>query len=153
MGTFGEVFNGGYTLPPEVQSIIQRLQSQTQGNAPLSQNQPGFQSASNYLQDLLNPDSEAMRAYQEPAMRQFQQEIIPGIAERFSLGNEKGSSAFQNSLTQAGGNLSAQLNQQRGQQQMQALPLLLQLLQMPFDQFSKLSDQLLNAPYAYQEGI
>ena len=152
MGIFDSL-QGGWELPPELKSYIQSLQRQTQGRAPLAQNQQGFRTAGNYLQQLFGQGDEAMDAFQQPAMNQFQQEIIPQIAERFSLGNEKGSSAFQNSLAQAGGNLAAMLNQQRGQMQQQALPQLLNMSQIPFNQYSQLGSQLMGAPYTYKPGI
>lgn len=134
---------GGYQLPPEVQKYLKQYQK----SGGLGQQQ-GYQQGLGYLQQLFQPDSESMSAFNEPAMRQFQQEIIPAIAERFSLGDEKGSSGFQNTLAQAGGNLAAMLNQQREQIRQQSLPQLLGYLQAPQQQTQSM---LYGAPWAYQQ--
>src|SRR5690606_40762749 len=108
---------GGYELPPEVSKYLKSLR---RGGGIGSQ--PGYQQGLGYLQSLFDDDSEAFQQFSEPTMRQFQQQILPQIAERFSLGDEKGSSGSQNTLAQAGANLSALLGQQREQLRQQSLP-------------------------------
>ena len=84
-----------------------------------------------FLQNLLNPSTESAAAFEAPFKRQFQEEIIPGLAERFSgagAGAQK-SSAFQQALGQAGAGLSENLAGIRGGMQMQGLQGALQLLQ------------------------
>ncbi len=66
-----------------------------------------------YLTSLLQGGPEATAAFNEPYLRQFQQEIVPGITERF--GGQAGSSGALNSsglnqsLAAAGSNLEATL--------------------------------------------
>lgn len=84
--------------------ILQMLQGQLgQGGS--------FGQAQNYLQNLLSGSPESMQAFQAPAMRQFNEQIVPGLAERFSgLGaGSQSSSAFQQALGQAGAGLAENL--------------------------------------------
>lgn len=63
--------------------------------------------------------------FSAPYKKQFEEEIIPGIAERFSAGGAQRSSAFQQQLGQAGKDLSTNLAFLRSQQQQSLLgPLL-----------------------------
>lgn len=70
------------------------------------------QSALQNLQSMLSGDASA---YEKPAMRQFHQQIVPGIMERFSgLGaGSQQSSAMGQMLGQAGAGLDERLAMQR----------------------------------------
>jgi hypothetical protein len=94
------------TKTPEQQQLLSQLLEQLGG--PLGQ---GMQ---NILQ-LLSGDPEAFKAFEAPAMRQFEEQIVPGLAERFSgMGaGAQSSSAFQQALGQAGASLSERLAMQR----------------------------------------
>lgn len=74
-------------------------------------NIPGME----YLQQLMSNDPAAFEAYEQPMMRQFNQEIVPGIAERFSgMGmGSRNSGAFQQQVAGAAGRLSENLGAQR----------------------------------------
>lgn len=78
-------------------------------------------------------------AFAAPAKRQFEEEIIPGLAQKFaSTGGASlvNSSAFQQQLARAGEDLSARLGEQRGQmQQGQIGQLLGALLGPQFERF------------------
>ena len=70
---------------------------------------------------------------EQQARQGFQQQTIPGIAERFSMmgsGGGQRSSAFAGSLGQAGANLEGQLAQQKQTYGMQQQNQLMQMLQM-----------------------
>lgn len=92
---------------------------------------PAQQAGVDYLQELFSP--EAYSRLEAPAMRQFQEEIVPGIAERFSAmgSGSKGSSAMKNSLGRAGVDLATNLASIRQQGMMGALPQALGLQQFP----------------------
>jgi hypothetical protein len=94
-----------------------------------------FGAGSDFLQNLLSGSPGATSAFEAPFMQQFQQQIAPGIAERFAGmgtgGGASSSSALNNSLAQAGGNLQNQLAQLRSGLQMQALPQALQYANQP----------------------
>lgn len=73
----------------------------------------GYGESTDLLRQLMDPNSEAVSQFTEPYMKQFQQETIPGLAERFSgmgaMGGGLSSSGFGQSLSAAGGNLQSQL--------------------------------------------
>jgi hypothetical protein len=99
------------TLDPQQQQLMQQIYQGLQGSLG-----PGFEN----LQKILSGDTSA---YEAPAMRQFEEEIIPGIAERFTgagAGAQR-SSAFTQGLGQAGAGLAENLAQQRAGLQSQAL--------------------------------
>lgn len=82
------------------------------------------ESGLNLLQQLLSGDDEAFSQFEDPFKRQFQQETVPGIAERFAgLGSHgsQNSSAMNLSLGQAGKELSESLASLRGGLQQNAL--------------------------------
>ena len=73
--------------------------------------------ALNYIMQILSSDPELMAQFEEPYKMQFEQETLPGIAERFAgmgTGGALGSSAFQQTLGRAGKELSTQLAALRG---------------------------------------
>lgn len=96
------------TLTPQQQNLSNQLYSGLTGG---QSNIPGL----NYIQQLLSDNPEAFASYEAPALRQFNQQIVPGIAEQFSgMGmGAQGSSAFQQQLASAAGRLSQDLAAQR----------------------------------------
>lgn len=93
--------------------------SRTQQNALnslLSGAQQQLPQGLDFLSSLLSPGMEDESIYERPAMRQFEEQIIPGIAERFTKNFGTGSSrssAFGQQLGQAGARLSEALAAQR----------------------------------------
>lgn len=85
-----------------------------------------FQSGQNYLQQLLSGSPEAMETFERPYLKQFEEQTVPGLAERFGGIGAQSSSAFQQALARAGTDLSENLASLRGGLQMQALPQALQ---------------------------
>jgi hypothetical protein len=96
------------TMNPDQQQYMQQLFSGLQGQGS---NIPGME----YLQSLFSDNPEAFNEFQAPAMRQFNEQIMPGIAERFSgMGaGSRNSSAFNNAGAMAGARLSENLSAQR----------------------------------------
>lgn len=96
---------------------------------------PLYNAGSSYLQSLLSNSPEAFQAFQQPYLENFQQNIAPGIAERFgSVGTGAGgtqSSAFANSLAQAGRGLQSDLAALRGNMQLGSLGQALGYAQQP----------------------
>lgn len=85
----------------------------------------------NFLESILGQSPEAMQQFQAPALRAFEEETVPSIAERFtgSLGEgSHRSSAFGQQLGKAGASLQENLSAQRGQLGMNALSQLQGLL-------------------------
>lgn len=122
-------------------NFLQQLLGQLQGQSSNIGQNPLFQQGSNFLQQLLSGSPESSQAFEAPAMRQFNEQIIPGIAERFSgLGaGSQSSSAFQQALGQAGAGLSENLQAMRSGLQMNALPQALGYAQQPISNYQGLA--------------
>lgn len=125
------------TLNPQQQTLLSQLLGSMQGQSGNIQQQPTFQAGQSYLQKILGGDTEAFEA---PVLRQFREQTIPGIAERFSgLGSgAQSSSAFQQALGGAGADLGERLGALRGGLQMQALPRALDFAQQPVSNLQNL---------------
>jgi len=80
--------------------------------------------AENRIAQLLGGGASGM---ENQALSQFNQQIIPSIAERFTSMGAQNSSAFQQALSQAGAGLSERLAGMREQQANRLLPSLLQV--------------------------
>ncbi|MGD8305138.1 MAG: hypothetical protein PVF17_00660 [Ignavibacteria bacterium] len=65
----------------------------------------------NYYKGILGGDTSQLQALSDPIMRQFEQQIAPGIAGRFASRNSLRSSAFQNALGTAATNLGSNIGQ------------------------------------------
>lgn len=72
-----------------------------------------------YLGDLLSGSSDALDRFQAPYMRQFNEQIVPGLAEQFAGVGGLSSSGFQQALGQAGAGLSENLAALREQMRSQ----------------------------------
>jgi hypothetical protein len=122
-------------------NILQQLLSSLQGqNTNIGQN-PLFQQGSQYIQQLLSGSPQSTAAFEAPAMRQFNEQIVPGLAERFSgLGaGSQSSSAFQQALGQAGAGLAENLQSLRSGLQMQGAQQGLQYAQQPISNYQGLA--------------
>lgn len=111
--------------PQQQQAFTQLMQMLQGGGSPL------FQSGQNVLQRYLTGGPEAYEQFKAPLMRQYREQIIPGIAERFGGMGAQKSSAFQQALSGSAADLTERLGSLRGQLQMQALPQALQYEQAP----------------------
>lgn len=74
-------------------------------------------------------DQDLYSQLEAPAMRQFQQQIAPGIANRYTGSGLKGSSGFENSLANAGSNLAENLQSQRMGYQQHAMDRVMELME------------------------
>lgn len=81
------------------------------------------------LGDLLGPQAGQLQA--DRAKEDFEKNIIPNLAERFSGVGGQSSSAFRNALGEAGSDLSARIQEMNQQRQMSLLGPLLQMLMQP----------------------
>ncbi len=110
----GSLFGGGRgdktqqlpNLSPEQQQFLSQLfESLNIGDLDLG-NDPLYKQGASQLQQLLGGDTSLI---EQPLMDQFQNEILPGIAQRFGALGAQSSSGYQNALASAGGNLTSQL--------------------------------------------
>lgn len=87
--------------------------------------QGGYGDAMSLLQQYLNPQSDIYRNFETPYLQQFEQQTVPGLAERFAglgaMGGGLSSSGFGQALGAAGANLQAQLAQMKQQYQRQSI--------------------------------
>lgn len=110
------------TYSPGQQNIQSQLQQGLGGN---------IGSIFEYLQNMLSGNSQGQSANEARARRDFSEQTLPGIAERFTGTFGEGSqrsNAFGQQLGQAGAALEENLAANRDQSQMQALQQLMQLL-------------------------
>jgi len=99
----------------------------------LNQN-PLYKQATNLLSQYLNPSQEMMKQMQAPFMRQFNEQVAPGIAQQYANAGLSNSTSFQNAMANAGSSLEERLNLQYMQAQQDALSKGLQYAQAPFQQ-------------------
>ncbi len=128
------LFGSDSSMDPFNQQALSTLLRMLKGGGGL-QNNPMFQGGSNFLQNLFSNDPNQMQQFQAPYMENFQQNIVPDIANRFAgMGTGASglsSSGFQQTLAQAGRGLQKDLASMRQGMQMQGLPQALQYAQQP----------------------
>jgi hypothetical protein len=115
-GSAFAAYKGGQNKDKQMSSFTPAQESALeQALAGITGQGGGVESALQYFTDLLQNNPEAFAKFEAPAMRQFNEEIIPGIAERFSGAGAgaQSSGAFQRSLGKAGATLSEQLQAMR----------------------------------------
>lgn len=122
------------------------------GNQDVTQ-QPGYQTGLGWLQGLFD-DPEFFKSFEAPLQRQFQEQTIPDLANRFAAqgsGGALGSTAFRNQLGREGSNLSTNIGALRGGMQQNAIPQLLGYSQQPFSNYmSMLNSALTPTQNTYQ---
>lgn len=133
------------TLSPEQKQLFQMLTGSMQDQGMpefLGQNQ-GYQNGLNYLQNLYSQSPDAFDHFSAPYIRQFKEEIVPGLAERFSMAGGKNSSAFNQAMGRAAEGLQTNLASQLESLKSSLLPQLLGYSQAPFDQYQGLLNNAL----------
>lgn len=85
------------------------------------QGQQGYGDAMGLLQKYMDPESQENLDFEEPYMRQFNEQTIPGLAERFAGAGALSSSGFGQSLSAAGGALQSDLASQKRNRMQQSL--------------------------------
>ena len=127
----------GSTYGKGALSLIDQIQQQIKGgvggpNQDITQSQP-YQQGNDFFSSLFN-DPEFFNKFEAPAFRQFNEDIAPGLANRYASmgsGGSTGSTGFRNQLAREGGNLATNLSAQRGQMQQNAVPQMLGYAQQP----------------------
>lgn len=114
------------------------------GNQDITQNQ-NYQTGQDYLQSMFN-DPSFFERFEAPLQRQFQEQTVPDLANRFASmgsGGSLGSTGFRNQLGREGGNLSTNIAALRGGMQQQAVPQLLGYSQQPINNIMSMYQQAL----------
>jgi hypothetical protein len=102
---------------PEQSGLLQRLLGQINPESFQLQQNPLYQQGQSYLQNLLSGSPEAFKAFEDPFKQQYQEEIVPQLAERFTGLNGQNSSAFRQALGESGKDLTTRLAALRGELQ------------------------------------
>lgn len=131
--------------PQQHQVLQQLLQSLGQGGQLGSQ----YEQALGGLSELMDPSSESVQRFADPYLREFQEQTVPGLAERFAgagaMGGGLSSSGFGQALGAAGGNLQSTLAALKSQLQQGAMQSLLNQYQ------SSLGQGLGAQPFGYMK--
>ena len=132
------------TMNKEQEQLLSQILKMLSPEKDLGQ---GMQGGIDLQRQLMDPSSQAVDQFAQPYMNQFNQQTVPGLAERFAgmgaMGGGLSSSGFGQALSSAGGNLQAQLAQLKaglGQQAAQSL----------MSQYGNMSGQALGKlPFGY----
>jgi len=130
------------------QRLSQMLEKQYGGGVGAS---PTYQGANRFLQQLYDPSGSAFSAFEAPYKRQFQEEVVPQLAERFSALDAQKSSGFNQALAQAGAGLSERLASLRSGLQMQGLSSALPFALAPGEQAQGLLSTAFHPNFQRQE--
>ncbi len=109
---------------------------------------PIYQQGNDWLMSMFN-DPEFFKSFEAPLQRQFQEETVPGLANRFASmgsGGSLGSTAFRNQLGREGSNLSTNIAALRGGMMQNAIPQLFQSAQMPISNYQQMLNSILGHP-------
>lgn len=134
---FGEGNKGrqSSTYSKGAQSMLEGVLDQIKGmkgQADITQNQ-NYQTGQDWLQSMYN-DPEFFNKFEAPMQRQFQEQTIPDLANRFASqgsGGSLGSTGFRNQLAREGSNLQTNIAALRGGMQQQGIPQLMGYAQQP----------------------
>lgn len=128
----------------QIDEILEDLRGLKGGAQDITQN-PQYQQGQEWLSALFN-DPEFFKSFEAPLQRQFQEQTVPELANRFASmgsGGSMGSTAFRNQLAREGSNLSTNIAALRGQMQQQGVNQGLQYAQQPFSNYMQLLQQAL----------
>lgn len=122
-------------LSKEQQPLLQQLFAAIQGGGAGG----AYGDAADYFRDLISPDSQTAQAMFAPEMRNFNEEIIPGLAEQFAGMGSGGlsSSGFRNAGVAAGTDLQERLANIRAQLKQQGAQGLMNLGQQGLQQYGE----------------
>lgn len=110
------------------------------GSQDITQNK-GYQQGQEWLMSMFN-DPEFFKNFEAPLQRQFQEQTVPDLANRFASqgsGGAMGSTGFRNQLAREGSNLHTNIAALRGQMQQGAIPQLMNYAQQPFQNYMSLA--------------
>src|ERR1700677_3015701 len=135
-GKTGSTYTNGQRS--KIDEILNDLKGM-KGSQDITQNQ-GYQQGNEWLMSMFN-DPEFFKNFEAPLQRQFQEQTVPELANRFASmgsGGATGSTAFRNQLAREGSNLSTNIASLRGGMQQNSIPQLLQYAQQPFSNYMSL---------------
>lgn len=138
--TYNKAQKGG------INDILQAIKGMG-GPQDITGNQ-NYQEGSSWLNSLFN-DPEFFQKFEAPLQRQFEENTIPDLANRFASmgsGGALGSTGFRNQLAREGSNLSTNIAALRGGMQQQGVNQSLGYAQQPFSNMMNLYQTALGHP-------
>lgn len=142
----GSTYNQGQLgANQDILGQIQQLMQKGQGD--ITQNQ-GYQQGQDWLSSLFN-DPEFFKSFEAPLQRQFQEQTVPDLLNRFAgmgSGGALGSTGLRNQLSREGGNLSSNIAALRGNMQQQGANQQLGYAQQPFSNLMSMYQNALGTP-------
>ena len=113
---------------------------------------PIYQQGMQFLNDMMNPDSEQMRSMEQPYRRQFAEDTAPGIANQFAGSDALSSSGFEHAMGRAAGDLEGNIAGMKQNAMMNASNQMLGYSQAPAQMQQGLVQMGLNGPqdFGYQ---
>jgi hypothetical protein len=132
----------GSTYGKGALSLLDQVQQQVSGmrnQGDVTQNQ-NYQTGQDWLQSMFS-DPQFFNQFEAPIRRDYEENVIPGLANRFAgmgSGGSLGSTAFRNALGREGTNLSTNLAALRGGMQQNAVPQLQSYSQQPFQNYMQM---------------
>lgn len=136
-GQMGSTYNKGQRR--EMKDILSDIQGMKGGAMDVTKNQ-GYGQGMDWLMSMFN-DPQFFDKFEAPLQRQFEEQTIPDLANRFASmgsGGAMGSTGFRNQLAREGSNLSTNIAALRGGMQQNAIPQLQSYAQQPFENLMKL---------------
>lgn len=140
--SFSEGQQGG------IEGLLQMLQGMSGGGGMDINQNPMYQQGNEYLMSMFN-DPEFFKNIEAPMQRQFEENTVPDLANRFASmgsGGALGSTGFRNQMAREGSNLHTNMAAQRSQMQMQALPQMFGSANQPFNNMMQMYGQALGQP-------
>lgn len=141
-GLFGSKEKKSSTYDKPQLGLINDIVGQVKGglgNQDITQNQ-GYQQGQSWLNSLFS-DPEFFQRFEAPLQRQFQEQTVPDLANRFASmgsGGSLGSTAFRNQLGREGSNLGTNIAALRGNMQQQGVGQQLGYSQQPIQNLMQL---------------
>lgn len=128
------LFGSDSSMDPYNQQALNTILQMLKGKNGIEQNQ-AYQGGNDFLRRLFSNDPQQLQEFQQPYLDNYNENIVPDIANRFAgMGTGASglsSSGFQQTLAQSSRGLQKDLAQMRGQQQLGALTSALQYAQQP----------------------
>jgi hypothetical protein len=130
-----------------IQDLLDAISGMRGGQQDITGNQ-NYQQGQDWLQSMFS-DPEFFNKFEAPMMRNYEENTIPDLANRFAgmgTGGALGSTGFRNQATREAGNLHANMAAMRGGLQSQGVNQSMQYAQQPFQNLMQMYQQALGQP-------
>ncbi len=138
-GKFSSTYNNNQL------SHLDEMLANLKGGPPNVEDNPQYGQGMEWLNSLFS-DPEFFNNFEAPLQRQFQEQTVPDLANRFASqgsGGSLGSTGFRNQLAREGSNLHTNIAALRGQMQQQGVNQAFQGAQQPFSNYMQQQQQAL----------